>query len=82
MERNSNCKKCGKREKLEKVETKKAIKTGNMDIARNHAESAFRQKSQSVNYLQMCARIDAVASRAQMAIIKRSYFSADDDSNR
>lgn len=70
LERNS--KKCEKQEKLEKAKTKKAIQKGNMDVARIHAENAIRQKSQSVNYLRMSARVDAVASRVQSALTTRN----------
>lgn len=70
LERNS--KKCEKQEKLEKTKAKKAIQKGNMDVARIHAENAIRQKSQSVNYLRMSARVDAVASRVQSALTTRN----------
>lgn len=70
MERNS--KKCEKEEKAEKAKAKKAIQKGNMDVARIHAENAIRQKSQSVNYLRMSARVDAVASRVQSALTTRN----------
>lgn len=43
-----------------------------MDVARIHAENAIRQKSQSVNYLRMSARVDAVASRVQSALTTRN----------
>lgn len=39
-----------------------------MDAARIHAENAIRQKHQSVNFLRMSARVDAVASRVQTAV--------------
>lgn len=70
LERNS--KKCEKEEKLEKAKAKKAIQKGNMDVARIHAENAIRQKSQSVNYLRMSARVDAVSSRVQSALTTRN----------
>lgn len=40
---------------------KKAIQKGNQEVARVHAENAIRQKNQSLNYLKMSARVDAVA---------------------
>lgn len=52
-----------------------------MDVARIHAENAIRQKSQSVNYLRMSARVDAVASRVQSALTTRNVIVASDDSN-
>ncbi|MEQ2182480.1 hypothetical protein GOODEAATRI_022727, partial [Goodea atripinnis] len=41
---------------------------GNMEVARIHAENAIRQKNQSVNFLRMSARVDAVAARVQTAV--------------
>ncbi|XDV21108.1 hypothetical protein PO909_026278, partial [Leuciscus waleckii] len=61
-------KKCDKEEKAEKVKVKKAIQKGNMEVARIHAENAIRQKNQSVNFLRMSARVDAVAARVQTAV--------------
>jgi len=69
LERNS--KKCEKEEKAEKLKCKKAIAKGNMDVARIHAENAIRQKNQSLNYLRMSARVDAVVSRVQTAVTTR-----------
>lgn len=42
-----------------------------MEVARIHAENAIRQKNQSLNYLRMSARVDAVASRVQTALTTR-----------
>lgn len=39
-----------------------------MEVAKIHAENAIRQKNQSVNFLRMSARVDAVASRVQTAV--------------
>jgi charged multivesicular body protein 1 len=69
LERNS--KKCEKEEKIEKQKCKKAIQKGNVEGARIHAENAIRQKNQSLNYLRMSARVDAVASRVQSALTTR-----------
>lgn len=66
-----NAKKCEKEEKLERAKAKKAIQKGNMDVARIHAENAIRQKNQSLNYLRMSARVDAVSSRVQSALTTR-----------
>lgn len=63
-----SAKKCEKEEKTEKLKCKKAIQKGNMEVVRIHAENAIRQKSQSLNYLRMSARVDAVASRVQTAV--------------
>ncbi|KAL1131502.1 hypothetical protein AAG570_011119 [Ranatra chinensis] len=69
LERNS--KRCEKEERAEKLKVKKAIMKGNHEVARIHAENAIRQKNQSVNYLRMSARVDAVASRVQTALTTR-----------
>lgn len=69
LERNS--KRCEKEEKAEKLKTKKAIQKGNLEVAKIHAENAIRQKNQSLNYLRMAARVDAVASRVQTALTTR-----------
>lgn len=61
-------KKCDKEEKVEKAKVKKAIQKGNTEVARIHAENAIRQKSQSLNFLRMSARVDAVAARVQTAV--------------
>lgn len=66
-----SAKKAEKEEKLEIAKTKKAIQKGNSEVARIHAENAIRQKNQSLNYLRMSARVDAVASRVQTALTTR-----------
>jgi len=69
-------KKADKEEKAEKKKLAKAIEKGNMDVARIHAENAIRQKNQSLNYLRMSARIDAVASRVQTAVTTKRVTSS------
>eukprot|EP01111_Echinosteliopsis_oligospora_P004175 TRINITY_DN1663_c0_g1_i1.p1 TRINITY_DN1663_c0_g1~~TRINITY_DN1663_c0_g1_i1.p1 ORF type:complete len:197 (+),score=77.15 TRINITY_DN1663_c0_g1_i1:58-648(+) len=66
LERQS--KKSDKSEKEQKAKLKKAIEQGNMDGARIYAQNAIREKNQSLNYLRLASRIDAVASRVQSAI--------------
>ena len=44
-----------------------ALEKGNVEGARIYAENAIRKKNESLNYLRMAARIDAVASRVQSA---------------
>lgn len=43
-----------------------ALKKGNKEVAQVHAENAIRKKNESLNYLRMSARIDAVAARVQV----------------
>ncbi|RZC22666.1 charged multivesicular body protein 1b, partial [Asbolus verrucosus] len=64
-------KRCEKEERQEKAKTKQAIQKGNMEVARIHAENAIRQKNQALNYLKMSARVDAVASKIQSAVMTR-----------
>uniref|UniRef100_A0A8C4R3C9 Charged multivesicular body protein 1B n=1 Tax=Eptatretus burgeri TaxID=7764 RepID=A0A8C4R3C9_EPTBU len=47
---------------------KRAIQKGNAEVARIHAENAIRQKNQSLSFLRMAARVDAVSSRVQSAV--------------
>ena len=54
--------------KKEKLKLKKAIEQGNQDGARIYAENAIRCKNQSINYLRLSSRIDAVAARVESAI--------------
>lgn len=61
-------KKCDTDERKEKELLKKAIAKNNLELARIHAENAIRQKNQSLNYLRMSARIDAVGQRVQTAL--------------
>jgi charged multivesicular body protein 1 len=69
-------KKCEKEEKIERTKLKKAMEKGNMEVARIHAENAIRQKNQSVNFLRMSARVDAVASRVQSAVTTKRVTSS------
>ncbi|CAM1305377.1 CHMP1B (predicted) [Pycnogonum litorale] len=66
-----NAKKAEKEEKNEKLKLKKAIQKNNMEGARIHGENAIRQKNQSLNFMRMSSRIDAVASRVQSAVTTR-----------
>lgn len=51
----------------EQAKVKKALQQRNVDGARIYAENAIRKKNESLNYLRMAARIDAVAARVQTA---------------
>ncbi|QQP57584.1 Charged multivesicular body protein 1a, partial [Caligus rogercresseyi] len=53
------------REQERKV--KKSLENGNVEMARIYAENAVRKKNESINYLRMSAKVDAVASRVQSA---------------
>jgi len=66
-----NAKKCEKQEKEEKNKLTTALKKNNREVAQVHAENAIRKKNESLNYLRMSARIDAVAARVQTAATQK-----------
>lgn len=53
-----------------------------MEVARIHAENAIRQKNQSVNFLRMSARVDAVAARVQTAVTMKQVQVVNTDDNK
>jgi charged multivesicular body protein 1 len=61
-------KKCEKNEKAAIEKLKKAIKQGNSEGARIYGQDAIREKTQSLNFLRMASRIDAVSSRLETAV--------------
>lgn len=61
-------KRAEKDEKLQRAKIKKAIQQGNMEGAKIYAENAIRKKNESLNYLRMSSKIDAVQSKVQSAI--------------
>jgi len=61
-------KKAEKEQRQQEVQVKKALEKGNPDVARVYAENAVRKKNESLNYLRMSGKVDAVASRVQSAV--------------
>jgi len=61
-------KKAEKEQKIQEGKVKKAIQTKNVDTARLYAENAIRKKNESLNYLRMAARVDAVQAKVQSAL--------------
>jgi charged multivesicular body protein 1 len=61
-------KKAEKDEALQKQKVKKALQQGNIDGARIYAENAIRKKNESLNYLRMSSKVDAVRSKVQSAV--------------
>lgn len=51
----------------ERKKVLKAMKAGNEDIAKIHAQNCTRQKQQSLNFLRLASRMEAVAARVQAA---------------
>jgi len=71
-----NSKKCEKQEKEEKLKLTNALKKGNREVAQVHAENAIRKRNESLNYIKMSARIDAVAARVQTAATQKRVTSS------
>lgn len=66
LERHS--KKAEKDQKVQQAKIKKAIQQKNIEGARIYAENAIRKKNESLNFLRMASRVDAVSSRVQSAL--------------
>ncbi len=61
-------KKCEKKEATLKKKTADAIRKGNMDVAKEYAASAIREKNQALSYLKLSSRIEAVSARVETAV--------------
>ena len=64
-----------KEQRQQEVQVKKALEKGNPDVARVYAENAVRKKNESLNYLRMSGKVDAVASRVQSAVTMKGVSS-------
>merc|ERR1712110_1313108 len=60
-------KRAEKEEKANRAKVKKAIQEKRAEFAQIHAESAIRKKNESLNYLRLASRVDAVASKVKSA---------------
>jgi charged multivesicular body protein 1 len=58
---------CSREERQEKEKARRFLEKGMIDTARIHAENAIRKKNESLNYLRLSSKMDAVASRIQSA---------------
>ena len=67
-------KKAEKEQKSQEAKVKKALEQGNVEGARIYAENAVRKKNESLNYLRMSGKVDAVASRVQSAVTMKGVF--------
>lgn len=63
-----SAKKCDKNCAIQKEKLKQAIKQKNMEGAKIYGQNVIREKNQSLNFLRLGSRIDAVASRLETAI--------------
>jgi charged multivesicular body protein 1 len=61
-------KKAEKDEALQKSKIKTALTKNNVEGAKIYAENAIRKKNESLNYLRMSSKIDAVRSKVQSAV--------------
>ena len=71
-----SAKKCDKNMATQKEKLKKAIEQGNMEGAKIYGQNVIREKNQSLNFLRLGSRIDAVASRLETAIRMQQINSA------
>jgi charged multivesicular body protein 1 len=71
-----SAKKCEKNQKAALEKLKKAIKQGNSEGAKIYGQDAIREKNQSLNFLRMSSRIDAVSSRLETAVRMNDVTSA------
>ena len=67
-------KKAEKEQKAQEAKIKKALQQGNVEGARIYAENAVRKKNESLNYLRMSGKVDAVASRVQSAVTMKGVM--------
>lgn len=61
-------KRAEKDEKIQRNKLKKALMQQNIEGAKIYAENAIRKKNESLNYLRMASKIDAVSSKVQSAV--------------
>eukprot|EP00112_Aurelia_sp_Birch-Aquarium-sp1_P015444 Seg342.3 transcript_id=Seg342.3/GoldUCD/mRNA.D3Y31 product="Charged multivesicular body protein 1a" protein_id=Seg342.3/GoldUCD/D3Y31 len=61
-------KKCEKDQRAQQLKVKKAIQQKNVEGAKIYAENAIRKKNESLNYLRLSSRVDAVSSKIQSAM--------------
>ncbi|XP_048576542.1 charged multivesicular body protein 1a [Nematostella vectensis] len=64
-------KKCEKEQKVQESKVKKALMQKNVEGAQIYAENAIRKKNESLNFLRLASRLDAVASRVQSAMMMK-----------
>eukprot|EP01006_Ploeotia_vitrea_P044729 TRINITY_DN66859_c14_g4_i1.p2 TRINITY_DN66859_c14_g4~~TRINITY_DN66859_c14_g4_i1.p2 ORF type:complete len:201 (-),score=57.09 TRINITY_DN66859_c14_g4_i1:1858-2460(-) len=61
-------KKAEKEEAAQKKKCKQAMEKGNLDGARIYAQNAIRKHNESINYLRLSSRMDAVSARVNTAL--------------
>ncbi|KAM3182400.1 hypothetical protein ACTXT7_012455 [Hymenolepis weldensis] len=58
--------------KANRTKLKKALEARNVDAARIHAENSIRKHKESIQYMTLASRLDAVQARIQTAITMKS----------
>lgn len=61
-------KKAEKEQAVQQSKIKKALQQGNVEGAKIYAENAIRKKNESLNFLRMASKVDAVRSKVQTAV--------------
>ncbi|GAB6030434.1 Charged multivesicular body protein 1A [Chamberlinius hualienensis] len=61
-------KRAEKDQSIQQGKVKKALQQGNIEGAKIYAENAIRKKNESLSYLRMSSKVDAVASKVQSAV--------------
>ncbi|CAH8586700.1 unnamed protein product [Schistosoma turkestanicum] len=67
--------KAARESEVQKQKLKKALASDNIECGRIYAENAIRKKKESINYLRMASRFDAVQSRVQSALTMKQVVS-------
>ena len=67
-------KKADKEQVQQQAKIKKALQQGNVEGAKIYAENAIRKKNESLNYLRMASKVDAVSSKVQTAITMKGVL--------
>ncbi len=60
--------KCKKNSETQALKLKKAIEQKNVEGARIYAQNVIREKNQSLQFLRLASRIDAISSRLETSI--------------
>jgi len=71
-----SAKKCEKNIATQRNKLKQALEKGNSEGAKIYAQNVIREKNQSLNFLRMGSRIDAVGTRLETAIRMQQVNSA------
>lgn len=61
-------KRCETKQKAEEKKVVEALQKGQTEVARIYASNAVREKTQSINFLKLASRMDAVCGRVENAI--------------